>query len=318
MVHRDSIIEAQDLKVPHLRNLYLKRGFTDEVGAQSLRGFGYSHDGSDDTPFRFLNRPQFTFDPNPTVADEQRRDMEAYLLAFDTGMAPAVGYQITFDGSNNNDAVLLGRVDTLSGQANLDYCDLIAKGRVDGYRRGWVYQAGGLWKPDRISEPDLTTAQLIALAADPPTALTITGVPKGSGNRMGIDRDRDGWWDSDEERANYDPGDPASHPTSTGVPPGGRGAEFALHGVSPNPFRTGVDVSFTMARAARVDAAVYDLLGREVRSMARGQWMEAGPATLRWDGRSAEGRTAPAGVYFIRVNVPEAGVRWSRTVVRIH
>ena len=317
MVHRDSILESQDLKVPQLRNIYRKGGFTDQVSAVSVRGFGYAHDGSDDTPFRFLQRPQFSFDPNPTTADNQRRDMETYLLAFDTGMAPAVGYQVTFTGANNGDPVALGRVDTLRGQAALNYCDLIAKGRIETHPRGWIYQGGGLWKGDRISEADLTTAQLIALAADPHHAVTITGVPKGSGIRMGIDRDLDGWWDSDESRGGFDPANPASHPTSTGVPPEAERPLFTLGGLAPNPFRDGVNVSFTLARGARVDAAVFDVLGREVRTVARGRFIEAGAATLRWDGRNADGHGAPAGVYFVRVSIPEAGIQWTRPVVRI-
>lgn len=318
MVHRDTILEAQDLKVPQLRNIYRKSGFVDQVGVQSLRGFGYSHDGSDDSPFKFLQRSQFTFNPNPTAADEERRDMESYLLSFDTGMAPAVGHQVTFTGANNADPNALGRVDTLKGQAALDYCDLIAKGRVEQFARGWVYQGADLWKSDRMSEADITTAQLVALAADPHRAVTITGVPKGSGLRIGIDRDLDGWWDSDEVRSGYDPANPASHPTSAGVAPPAGGAGFALGSVAPNPFRDGVDVSFSLGRGARVDAVVFDLLGREVRTVARGRWMEAGPQSLRWDGRTAEGRGAPAGVYFLRVSVPEAGVKWTRPVVRIH
>jgi YVTN family beta-propeller protein len=317
MVHRDSIFETQDLKVPQLRNIYRKGGLRDTAGAQSTRGFGYTHDGEDDTPFRFLHRPQFTFDPNPVIADEERRDMQAYLFAFDTGMAPAVGYQVTFDGTNNSDATTLARVDTLEGQAALDYCDLIAKSRIDSRPRGWVYLGSGMWKGDKLAEPNLTTAQLIANATGYGSELTITGVPKGSGIRMGIDRDRDGWFDSDEV-PNYDPGDPNSHPATTSVTPGApAGLAFALRAIAPNPFRDGVEVSFTLARGARVDARVYDLFGREVRSVARGAWFAAGPASLRWDGRTGEGREAPAGVYFLQMSVPESGVRVTRPVVRI-
>lgn len=316
MIHRDTLQDSQDLKVPQLRNLYRKTGFTDAAGAQSVRGFGYAHDGSDDTPFKFLKRPQFDFGANPVQADLDRLDMQAYLLAFDTGMAPAVGHQVTFDGSNNGDPVALGRVDTLRSQAALQHCDLIAKGRVDGHARGWVYLGADQWKSDRLAVPDVTTAQLIALAADPRSALTITGVPEGSGTRMGIDRDRDGWFDSDEERGGFDPGDPASHPVSADVAPGAAGT-FTFHRAGPNPFRHAVELSFSLPRAAGVDAAVYDVLGREVRRLAAARRFEAGPASLRWDGTAADGRRAAAGVYFVRVSIPEAGVRWTRPVVRI-
>ena len=317
MVHRDTILEAQDLKVPQLRNIYRKGGYLDEVGAQSTRGFGYTHDGGDDTPFRFLHRPQFTFDPNPVYADEERRDMEAYLFAFDTGMAPAVGFQITFDGTNNSNPAALATVDTLVGQAGLDYCDLIARARIESRSRGWLYQGGGMWKGDKISQPNVTTSELIAFATSYGTEVTITGVPKGSGTRMAIDRDRDGWLDNDEY-PNYDPGDPSSHPTALGVEPGpGAALAFAVRGIAPNPFRDALEVSFTLSRGARVDAKVYDVFGREVRSVAHGAWFAAGPATLRWDGRTGEGREAAAGVYFLQMSVPETGARITRPVVRI-
>ena len=48
-----------------------------------------------------------------TMADKPldlpERDVERFLLDFDTGMAPAVGYQVTFNGANNGDATLAAR-----------------------------------------------------------------------------------------------------------------------------------------------------------------------------------------------------------------
>jgi hypothetical protein len=240
--------------------------------------------------------------------------MESYLNAFDTGMSPAVGYQITFTGANNGDATTLARVDTLRGDESRADCDLIAKGRVDGVERGWLF-TGAVWLPDRSTEPTLSTSQLIALAG-PGTEVTITGVPRGSGQRMGIDRDGDGFRDMDEILAGSDPADPASTPNVTGVAPGA-GAAFALREVGPNPFREFTEVHFTLGRRARVDMSVFDVLGREVRSVARGQVFEAGPASLRWDGRDRGGVSSSAGVYFVRMRIPEAGIEWTRPVIRI-
>src|SRR5439155_3256556 len=130
---------------------------------------------------------------------------------FDTGTPPAVGYQLTFTGANNGDPTTLARLDTLRGQAEASpgNCDLIAKGRVGGQPRGWLYQGSGQWKSDKAAEGPLTMAQLVALGA-PGAELTVTGVPRGSGQRMGIDRDRDGYLDGDELDAPSDPGNPAS------------------------------------------------------------------------------------------------------------
>lgn len=315
MVHRDTILEVQDLKVPQLRNLYRKGGFRDSVGATSARGFGYSHDGSDDNIFRFLHRPQFQFDPNPVTADEQRRDMAAYIVAFDTGMSPAVGFELTFDGTNGSDPTALGRVDTLKSQADLNYCDVIARGRVAGQPRGWWYLGGDLWRPDKAAESDVSTATMLALAG-PGSELTVLGVPKGEGERRGLDRDNDGFLGGDEVAAGSDPGNPASTPANVGIEPGTpKPATFALRAVAPNPFRSFTDVTFTLGRPGRVDMVVYDVLGREVRAVARGQWFPAGNASLRWDGAGRDGRSAPAGMYFVRVKTE--GAQWTRPVVRI-
>jgi flagellar hook assembly protein FlgD len=48
-----------------------------------------------------------------------------------------------------------------------------------------------------------------------------------------------------------------------------------------------------------VDVAVFDLGGRRVRTIARGN-EPAGTRTLRWDGRDERGGAAPAGLYFMR------------------
>lgn len=309
LVNHGEIGEAQDLKVPHLRNLYKKDGYTDQPGATNKRGFGFSHDGSVDNLFDFLQNPRFTF-PN---GDDDRQDLVAFLRCFDTGMAPAIGHQISFDGLNNADPVARARVDTLRGQSDAGNCDLVAKGRVNGQPRGWLYQGSDQWKSDKNSEAPITTADLVALA-DLGSEVTVTGVPKGSGQRIGLDRDRDNFPDGDELDAGSDPGDPASFPAALGVPRE-TGPAIGLHAVRPNPFRSAADMEFTLSTAGPVDLRVYDVLGREVRAIARGERFAAGTQHLRWDGRRDDGGQASAGVYFVRLQL--AGRQWTGTVVRI-
>ena len=311
VIDRIALQASQDIKVPQLRNLYKKTGFTDQPLVTNKRGYGFTHDGSTDNLFDFLHFPGFNF-PN---GDADRRDVEAFLLAFDTGVAPAVGYQITFDGTNNADPPTLARVDTLRAQAEAapGNCDLIARGRVTGQPRGWSYLGSGVWKGDKSGEAALSTAQLVALAGRG-SELTLTGVPRGSGARAGLDRDRDGYPDGDELDAGSDPGNPASTPLNVGVT---RSLDPAmgLRAVRPNPFRTQAEVEFTLSAAGPVDLRIYDLLGREVRSLARGERFEAGTQRLRWDGRGGDGGPSSAGVYFVRLKL--AGREWTRTVVRI-
>jgi YVTN family beta-propeller protein len=210
IINDAALSEDQDMKVPHLRNLYKKTGFADAPGAVTKRGFGFSHDGSFASVFDFLKLPQFNFDPG-TAGDLDRRDVEAFVLAFDTGMAPAVGRRMTFDAANRSDARLIASVDTLRARAQAGDCDLVAHGRVHGQPRSWWYQVDGSWRSDKLGEAVASTAALLDLAGAR-SELTITGVPLGSGERMGNDRDRDGHRDGDELDGGSDPGDPASTP----------------------------------------------------------------------------------------------------------
>ena len=314
IIDHTALQEAQDMKVPELRNLYRKTGFTDLPGAVNKRGFGFTHNGSVDNLFDFLKFPGFNFGSTQTVADANRRDVEQFLLCFETGMAPAVGFQITFNGPNDSDPTTVARLDTLVRQAESSFCDLVAKGRTGGQPRGWVYVGGGMWRSDKQAESDIATASLRALGGLG-SELTVTGVPKGSGTRLGIDQDRDGYRDGDELDAGSNPANPSSTPANVAVEPATPREEFALRSISPNPFRSDLDVAFTLGRPGPVDLVVYDVLGREVRAVARGTRLTAGPQSLRWDGRDASGREAGAGVYFVRLRTERA--TWTRPVVRV-
>ncbi len=312
IVDGGAILGPQDMKIPHLRNLYTKTGFEDSAGVVNKRGFGFTHDGSLDNLFRFLKSPIFDFGSRESVADAARRDVERYLLAFDTGMAPAVGAQVTFDGSNNADAGLIARLDTLIGEANRGSCELIAKGRIATTPRGWKYQGAGSWVADLAAEASRSTADLLALASSG-RELTVTGVPVGSGQRMGLDRDRDGFRDGDELLAGTDPGDPQSNPT-TGVVVEAT-ARDGLQRLWPSPSGAGTHIDYGLARGGPVHLAIFDIAGRRVRGLVDGVAMPAGVHTATWDGRDAAGRPTKAGVYFVRLRA--AGRVWTSTVTRL-
>ena len=309
VIDKAALLAPQDMKVPQLRNLYKKTGFKDTIGVVNKRGFGYTHDGSVDNLFDFLQFPGFNFGTNP---DAKRRDLERFLLSFDTGMAPAVGCQLTFNGANNADPTLSARMDTLESQAALGNCDLIAKGRIGTTPRGWRFQ-NGAWRSDLSSEAPISRAQMIALAASG-HELTVTGVPSGSGTRCALDRDRDGFMDADELAAGTDPADPSSHPV-TAVTPTGGAAPLGLRAIYPNPFRAAATVDFTLAHGGPASLTVFDMQGRRVRGLLRGVPLAAGPHTIEWDGRTDEGRTVAAGAYFVRLEA--AGQDWRQRIVRV-
>lgn len=193
---RQALDESQDFKVPHLRNTYQKLNFNNAVGAASIGGFGIVHDGMDPNLFVFLSRDVFGSFATDTT---RKNNLSAFVECFDTGMAPAVGYTRTLVAVNINTANISNDWSLLEAQAvggaNIN---LIVKGTIDGRRRGLLYQPGSNnYKLDSTNSATLTRAQLVAKvqAGD---IVTLMGVPPGSGQRMGIDRDLNGVLDGDE------------------------------------------------------------------------------------------------------------------------
>jgi DNA-binding beta-propeller fold protein YncE len=221
--------EQQIIKIPHLRNLYQKVGMFGvlDVAAVAplnqphqgpqIRGFGFLHDGSVDTMFRFFKAVVFATGqiggPNVGfVNDQARRDMEQFMLAFDTNLAPIVGQQTTLTASN---AAIVGpRLNLLIARAALDECQVVVKGTVGGEPRGWLRGGNGLFAGDRAGDAPLADAALRAVAATAGQELTYTCVPPGSGERAAIDRDEDGFLDRDELDAGSDPADAVSTPAN--------------------------------------------------------------------------------------------------------
>ena len=204
----------QTMKVPQLRNMYQKVGkfglprdplINPQEDASFLgdqiRGFGYTHEGSMDSVFGFLSQIGFVEDPlfNPggleSDSPTERRQVEAYVLAIDSNMAPIVGQQITLTASNG--WTVGPRIDLLKARASAGECDLVAHGRHLGEQRGYLW-SGGAFVPDQAGKPAAPDALLRLSALLPKHELTYTCVPPGSGRRVGIDRDLDGILDGDE------------------------------------------------------------------------------------------------------------------------
>lgn len=301
------IQENQALDTASFRSLYEKTRFTPQ-GPTSVRGFGYIHSGEEPSLFQFLFRDRFDFD-----TDDQRRDIESFLLRFDTGTHAAVGQQLTMDGTN--EAALTPRLDTFRAVAAAGAADLIAKGIQGGEARGWRYGAGqDEWNPDRAEEGAQTTAALLALAG-PGTEVTFTAVVPGCGTRLGVDRDEDGYYDRDERDAGTDPGDPDSFPgvLASPVTDVEQGSP-ALTRVAPNPIQNGeATVAYRLEASGPVSIRVHDVQGRLVRDLLEETRHPGGAFIARWDLRDEAGRRVRAGVYF--VNLAAGGDRSGRRLV---
>jgi len=86
-------------------------------------------------------------------------------------------------------------------------------------------------------------------------------------------------------------------PLATSAPPAGPG-EGRL-AVWPNPFRRDLTISLGSA-PERAPVSVYTVTGRRVRTLDA-----SGGGRATWDGRDADGRPLPAGVYLVRGSVGE-------------
>ena len=195
----------QIFKIPQLRNLYDKVGMfgvppnaktnpgnNGPMGAQ-IRGFGFENDGSVDTLFRFLQGLVFNSASSGQVGfangDTQRRNVEQFLLAFDSDLAPIVGQQVTL--RSDNAAAAGPRIDLLIARASAPFvsqilgpspteCDLVARVLVGGQVTTYKLLPGQSFLPDG-GTPAISDATLRALATTPGQEVTYTCLPPGWG-----------------------------------------------------------------------------------------------------------------------------------------
>ncbi len=224
----DSNESNMPMKVPQLRNLYDRVGF-DMIRPVSLSGFGFRHDGSLDTLSAFISARAF-----PIQTDQDIADLTALLLSFFGSDLPpgsptnlqqppgpasqdthaAAGKQVTVTGPGP--VTLFGQSDLVAAMIALadaepGRLDLIVKATINGLSRGGFYDR----MTDRFlsdHDGDAATVDMARQFASPATPLTYTLVPRGTGRRLGIDRDEDGFGDQTERDAGTDPADPADFP----------------------------------------------------------------------------------------------------------
>ena len=162
----------QPLKTPHLRNVYQKLLYT-RHNTMSIDGFGMEHDGNISIPADLLSQKNFN-----GYTSQQKTDMTSYLLCFDTGTAPAVGYTITLTSANVNNQQEQSDWSTLQSQAATNI-DLIARGTIQGQVHGLLYQSGiGTYLSDDNAQYTQAQLQTFILNGD---TLSFEGVYPGTG-----------------------------------------------------------------------------------------------------------------------------------------
>jgi hypothetical protein len=94
--------------------------------------------------------------------------------------------------------------------------------------------------------------------------------------------------------------DPGVLSVQAGVPV----KDFELTSVGPNPSRGGrVAIQYSVAKEAHIGVSVVDIQGRTVAELANGTF-RPGRYQAVWNGTLAGGNQAPAGMYFVRYQIP--------------
>jgi hypothetical protein len=75
---------------------------------------------------------------------------------------------------------------------------------------------------------------------------------------------------------------------------------IALFPAFPNPFNPRTNIRYDLPQTGYVDLRIFDLSGREVRTLARG-FDHAGAKTVVWDAKDNQGQNVSAGVYVYRL-----------------
>jgi hypothetical protein len=208
----------------------------------AVRGFGYLHDGSIGTVEEFLTGvvflqhntnittsggtlaanpegiPFFNNTTNPFDGSsgisfagiQLRQALASFILGYDTNMFPVVGQEVTLTTSSGSSAT--AREALFEAMATAGQCDLVAHGHIGPRDVGFVFTSGS-FQPDVSRSAAVSTATLLAqIGKGGLNALTFTAVPPGSGWRIGVDRDGDGYANGDELAAGSDPANPGSTP----------------------------------------------------------------------------------------------------------
>jgi YVTN family beta-propeller protein len=156
-----------------LRNIYQKVLFT-SASSSSIDGFGLVHDGSTSSLKDFFGIAAFA-----GYSATEKTDMGAYMVSFDTGTAPTVGYTLTLTAATVTGSLVQAGWATLQSQAGLGNCGLIARGTIQGVVHGLLYQPA---TNNYLSDAGVvyTQAQLqtYILAGD---TLSVMGVYPGTG-----------------------------------------------------------------------------------------------------------------------------------------
>ncbi len=74
--------------------------------------------------------------------------------------------------------------------------------------------------------------------------------------------------------------------------------DFRLEQNYPNPFNPSTTIPFSLPVRAQVSLKIYDMLGKEVRTLINNEQYPAGQTEISWDGKANNGAPVSSGTYF--------------------
>jgi len=77
--------------------------------------------------------------------------------------------------------------------------------------------------------------------------------------------------------------------------------EYVLHDNFPNPFNPETQIRFSMGGQENVKLVIYDVMGRQVRSLLNGESYAPGFHVVHWNGMDNKGQKIPSGMYIYRI-----------------
>ena len=80
--------------------------------------------------------------------------------------------------------------------------------------------------------------------------------------------------------------------------------QYTLHQNYPNPFNPATKISYDLPEASFVTLSIYDLIGREIRTMINSE-QTAGFKNIQWNATDNLGKSVPAGMYIYTIQAGE-------------
>jgi DNA-binding beta-propeller fold protein YncE len=153
------------MMVASIRRFYRKSGYRNGPGDVSTIGFGVLKDGQDAATVEAV------FDP----------DLFAFLMSWDTGVAPTVGHQFTLPAGDGMSSSIQARWDALESRSLAGANGILVHGESGGVLEGLVFSVESrLYQSCQDPDRWLSRNDLVSLVSEADFTLTVMGTHPGA------------------------------------------------------------------------------------------------------------------------------------------